>query len=217
MIDVSEVVGDFDMQAPLPYLIQRSTGQWLAGGFQSITTNISNMGPVQPATDEDVQMLPEADRVSGVLAFWSLIPIYQTRDAIEAGTIQTVTMQGDGGTVYYLPKVPGSQSITPSVRLPGVGTGFLFDCQGVLFRNSMFMTPGVDYTITGNVITMMLPLTPDDILTYQYPYFSSTGQSSGPAASDILIYASLQYRVMSTRYYPGGGYWKALGTRLSTV
>jgi hypothetical protein len=215
MIDVSEVVGDIDMQAPLPYIIQRSTGQWLYGGFVSTTTDIGNAGPVQPATDEDLQMLPEADRVSGVLAFWSLVPIYQTRDLAEAGAIQSVVIQGDGGTVYYLPTAPPQGSAAP--LLPGVGTGFLFDCQGVLFRNSLFMIPGVDYTISGNVITMALPLTPDDILTYQYPYFSNTGASTGPAASDILIYASLQYRIMSTRYYPGGGYWKALGTRMSTV
>ena len=112
---MQEVISDPDLVAPQQYVILRSTGAWVAGGFQSTVSTIQQFGPVQQASNKEVAMLPEADRVSEVRSFWSTVPIYTT---------------------------------------------------------------------------------------------NTTG------ASDILVYADVQHRVLQTYYEDGSGYWKALATQL---
>jgi hypothetical protein len=77
MIDVSDIVSDADLAQV--FTILRSTGTGFQYGvWQSSTTTLSSYGPVQPATDRDISMLAEGDRVKEVKAFWSSQPIYGT-------------------------------------------------------------------------------------------------------------------------------------------
>lgn len=78
MINMSDVVADATFQAPEPFQILRSVGSFQSGGFKSVTSEIQQVGPVQPATDKAVAMLPEGDRIGLVLTFWCTVPIYVT-------------------------------------------------------------------------------------------------------------------------------------------
>lgn len=195
MINVAEVVGQTDLQAPQPFTILRSVGQFVSGGFQSTRTSIEAYGPVQRATDRETEMFPEADRVGGIMAFWWTQPIYSTRGAaplpsthgeIPAGAIL--------GLAYTLSAVPPGDSI-------------------VLYKNGTFLTLGVDYWLNGQTITLALPTVAGDKLYATWPVTSYSGQSE----ADILVYNGEQYRVLAVRHYPGSGFFKALGTRMSAI
>lgn len=186
MISVQEVIVDPDMIAPQPFTILRSTGKFVPGGFDSTTTSIPVFGPVQQASDREIQMLPEADRVSSIRSFWSTQPMYETRG--------------------YAP-VPGVHGEQP------VGSGVTYTLSspppnGLLqvYSNGLLLRPGVHYLLNGLVLTFAttaaLPL---------YVTWPAT-VNVGTNASDLIQYASEQYRVLKVYFDPGGGYYKALGT-----
>ena len=102
MISVQEVISDPDLCAPQQYVILRSTGAWIAGGFQSTVSTIQMFGPVQQASNKEVSMLPEADRVSEVRSFWSTVPLYVTRTNAASDKLQYPAM---GGEVYRVLQV----------------------------------------------------------------------------------------------------------------
>lgn len=196
MIVMSDVVGDLELAAPQPFQVLRSTGQWVLGGFSSSTTVIDLIGPVQRASDKEVAMLPEGDRVGGVMAFWCTTPIYTTRitAANQAASVQTP--QGTlPGTVFT---VSGGIS------------------SGVFTVNGLFQTPGIDYTLSNGVITTTYTVPSGSTLLFVGPV---SGVVNDPSAADILVYPPNgdQYRVLAVRHYPGSGYWKALGTRMSAT
>ncbi len=195
MINMSDVVGDLELAAPQPYTILRSTGQWTRDGFVSTTVSILQAGPVQRAGDKEVQMLPEADRVGALMVFWSQQPIFTTRGKIEETAMQGVVPQGAyPGTAYAVyATVPAGAQVA-------------------LYKNGLFQMPGVDYTYAGNTITMTMPTGASDSL-----YLTWNDATAGAAESDILQYQREQYRVLAVRHYPGSGYWRAVGTRLSTI
>jgi hypothetical protein len=94
MISVQEVVADPDMIAPEPFTILRSTGSWVLGGFQSVVTRISQMGPVQQASNKELRMLPEADRVGSVRSFWCTVPLLLVRGYAPLPGVHVETPQG---------------------------------------------------------------------------------------------------------------------------
>ena len=102
MLDMSEVISDPDLCAPQQYVILRSAGSWIAGGFQSIVSTVQMFGPVQQASNKEVGMLPEADRVGEVRSFWSTVPIYVTRVNAASDKIQ---YPATGGEVYRVLQV----------------------------------------------------------------------------------------------------------------
>lgn len=197
MISVQEVVNDTDMIAPEPFTILRSTGQFVAGGFQSTTQPIQLWGPVQQASNKEIMMLPEADRVGSVRAFWSRIPVYLTRGTAPAPSTHGETPVGT---------VPGS-TFTLSAAPPG-GVG-------VFYVNGVFQTPGVDYVLSGMVIVTTVPVPPGAVLYFAWPV---TVQAQD-AASDIIVYPpnGERFRVLARYFDPGSGYWKALGTRMNAA
>lgn len=192
MISVQEVVSDPDMVAPEPYTILRSVGQFVAGGFQSATTPIQMLGPVQQASLKELDMLPEADRVSSVRSFWSTIPILVTRGYQPIpSTHQEVV--GGSGQVFTISTLPPDDAIA-------------------LYIAGKLLAAGIDYVLRGTTITLTAPVT-DASLVVQWPITANIQ----PAASDILYFQGQQYRVLQVYYDPGGGYWKALGTRLAAA
>ena len=52
MLDMSEVISDPDLVAPQQYAILRSTGAWVAGGFQSTVSTIQQFAFVNGFGDE---------------------------------------------------------------------------------------------------------------------------------------------------------------------
>lgn len=196
MIDVSDIVSDGELMAPQPFQILRSSGQWVLGGFQSTVNSIYQVGPVQRASDKEVQMLPEADRVGGVMAFWCTIPVYVTR-----GTLP------DFSASFQVP-----QGVRPTNVFILNGT-YNF---GTVTLNGLLQIPGLDYVLVGGILMMNQTIISSDVLSFVSPEINA---ADNPAASDLLVYPpnGEQYRVLSVRHYPGSGYWKALGTRLSAI
>lgn len=190
MISVAEVVTDPDMTAPQPFTILRSTGHFVPGGFESVTTPISMFGPVQQASDKELQMLPDADRVGEVRSFWCTQPIYVTRG--------------------YAP-VPG----THGEQLPIAGLVYLLsaappDASALVYVGGKLLQPnGIDYTIVGLTLTFNQQPVGSIYVTWQVTVSAATN------ASDQMQYESDIYRVLQVYRDPGGGYWKCLATRLA--
>jgi hypothetical protein len=195
VISVQEVVLDPDMTAPEPFTILRSTGQFISGGFESSTTSIQLWGPVQQASNKEIQMLPEADRVGSIRAFWSRVPIYLTRGTAPAPATHEEVPDG---------AVPGS-SFTLSAAPPG-GVGNFY-------VNGLFQAPNVDYTLTGVDIATTVPVPSNAALLFTWPITVNAQD----AASDIIVYGGERFRVLQRYFDPGSGFWKALGTRMNAA
>ena len=190
MISVTEVVQDPDMVAPQSFTILRSVGQFVAGGFQSTTTSINCFGPVHRASDKEIQMLPEADRIGAVRGFWTNIPMYTTR-----GTAPVPSVHGE------VPAGSGT-SFTLSAPPPG-GVATVYDANGKT------LTSG--FSVVGTALTFgVAPAAP---LYVTWPTTVLTGQS----ASDIIQYGTEQYRVGHVYRTPGSGYYRALATRMDAA
>jgi hypothetical protein len=195
MIQMDDVVAAPDMEAPQPFQILRSTGAYVLGGFQSTTTTLVRVGPVQRASSKEIQMLPESDRVEGIMAFWSTQVMYVTSGKKPVPSLQGQTPAGAiPGTVYTLSSPLNS---------------------GSLYINGSFMIPNVDYTLVNGTITLALPTPSNAVLWFTNP----STDPNGPAESDILVYPpnGEQYRVLAVRYFPGSAFWKALATRTSAI
>ncbi len=189
MISVQEVVVDPDIIAPHPFTVLRSTGQFVAGGFKSTsTTPIPMFGPVQQASNKEIEMLAEADRVGAVRSFWSTQPIYETRGRAPLPGTHGEAPQGDG-TAYQLSSPPPSGSAN-------------------VYAAGRLLVPNVDYVISGATLTFNAMPAQPLYCTWDVTVF--VGQSK----SDVIQYGDEAYRILSVYCDPGGGYWKALGTRM---
>jgi len=191
MISVFEVIVDPDMIAPQPYTILRSTGEFVLGGFQSTTTSISMFGPVQQASDKEINMLPEADRIGAIRSFWSTQPIYTTRGYAPVPGVHGEIPQGSG-TSYTISTAPPDGVLD-------------------LYANGLLLRPNVAYVLNGTVITFTAQPTAPLYCTWQITANVATN------ASDIVQYEAEQYRVMKVYRDPGGGYFKCLATRMDAA
>lgn len=192
MISVFEVVVDPDMTAPKPFTILRSTGKFVLGGFDSTTTAIPQFGPVQQASNKELQMLKEADRVTSVRSFWCTQPIYTTRGYAPVPGVYGEVPQGSGVT-YVLSQLPPGNAVN-------------------VYSSGLLLQPnGFDYTLVGNVITFASVPLSAPYVTWQQTANVATD------ASDILQYEDRQYRVLNVYRDPGGGYWKALANDMAAA
>lgn len=195
MLDMSDIVADEDLGAPRPFTILRSVGQFVEGGFKSVTTSIQVSGVVQPASTKDITMLPEADKASNLMSFWCLQPIYVTRGRVPLPAVQGCVPAG---------ALPGhSFTLTPAPPA---------SAQGTLYLNGLGQRPNT-YSVAGDLLTLTADAPADAKLYYQWP----TEEGVGQAASDILVYDSVQYRILSSMHYSGSGFYKAIGTRMSAI
>jgi hypothetical protein len=76
MINVSNVVNSPRMAQP--FTILRGPGSWLNGVWIPTATPIDGFGVVSVAQPRDIEMIPEGDRVTGMMVFHSECPIYGT-------------------------------------------------------------------------------------------------------------------------------------------
>lgn len=179
------------MIAPQPYTILRSTDVYILGGVQSTTTSMPMFGPVQQASDKEINMLPEADRIGGARSFWSPQPIYTTRGAAPVPGVQGEVPVGSG-TTFTLSSAPPSAAAN------------IYDGNGLLVNPDAYVISGVALTFFS---APALPL---------YATWEIT-VDVGQSASDILVYEGFQHRVMKVYRDPGGGYWKAVATRMQSA
>ena len=77
MISLSDVVNDPDFAQN--FSVIRSTGNFVAGGYQTTSVTVPFYGIITVASDEDLQMVPEGDRVTGAMLFHSSQQIYTTQ------------------------------------------------------------------------------------------------------------------------------------------
>ena len=65
-------------------MIYRTQGAWVAGGWkQGTPTPIPAFGTLTIATDKQLRMFPEGDRIEGAILFVTTQPIYPTSEALE--------------------------------------------------------------------------------------------------------------------------------------
>ena len=77
MINLSEIVNDDDFAQE--FVIMRSSGgSWQAGKWVNETTGIPGWGVIQPSTPEELDQVPEGDRVKGMMSFHSEAPLFKT-------------------------------------------------------------------------------------------------------------------------------------------
>lgn len=192
MIEVQDIVADADMISPEPWTILRSVATFGWGGVQTSITSIPATGPVRVASNREIQMLPEADRVGSIRAFYYTAPLYVTRGTQPVPVAHNETPDGViPGTVYTLSAVPPGDSLQ-------------------LTKNQLILIPGVDYTISGATISLTVATVLNDVLSASW---IATGQQSG--LSDQISYRNETFRLLQVYRTQGSGYWKALATRES--
>ena len=96
MINVSEIIVDPDFAQP--YTGKRITGEWADGDFIKSETTISFYGPIIATSTRDIEMVPEGDRVAGMMTFLTTAdnPFYisQSSDSYE-GISDYLIWRGD--------------------------------------------------------------------------------------------------------------------------
>jgi hypothetical protein len=75
--DLSFVIDDGVLSES--WVIVRSTGVFIQGGWVTTETQVPGYGVVSVATPEDMDEIPEADRVTGMMVFHSQPRIYATQ------------------------------------------------------------------------------------------------------------------------------------------
>lgn len=77
MIDLSDIANDPDFAQA--YTVTRRNGAFGLGTFVvTDTLTLPFWGIIQPASDEDLAMVPEGDRVTGMMSFISTAQMYKT-------------------------------------------------------------------------------------------------------------------------------------------
>lgn len=91
---IAEVVNDPDFAQS--FSIQRSQGgTWQAGKWVDSKTTIGMWGAIQPPTPEELDQVPEGDRITGVIAIWSTGQIYETNVDSKLGISDIATWHNE--------------------------------------------------------------------------------------------------------------------------
>lgn len=96
MLDLSQIVMDPDFAQS--FTVYREGGSFVSGRWTATETPIQMTGTVTVAKPNELSQVSEADRVTGVMAFYSTQPIYTTRSdsskAVE-GTSDQIVWNGE--------------------------------------------------------------------------------------------------------------------------
>jgi len=94
MIDVSEVLNDPDFCQS--WVVRRSSGTWVNGVWTENAPELVDMsGVTNPATNKDLMMVPEGDRITELRTFYSTETIFTTRSGEEEGTSDQIEYKGE--------------------------------------------------------------------------------------------------------------------------
>lgn len=104
MISVSELITDPDFAQA--FTVQRSGGSFQLGGYVSAVTNVPCFGVITVAKEQDLETLPEGDRIGGSMLFYSTKPLYETNVSGDlqgtSGTSDVIAWRGQN---YRIAKV----------------------------------------------------------------------------------------------------------------
>lgn len=78
MIDLSRLIAAPDFSEP--FVIRRRIGKWEAGRFVATPEDTAVTGIVEPTSGDDLEQVPEGDRVSGMMTFYTRQPVYLAQD-----------------------------------------------------------------------------------------------------------------------------------------
>jgi hypothetical protein len=96
MIDISEIILDPDFAQS--YIGYRKSGIWVEGDIEQTESVVNFYGPIIAANIKDVNMLPEGDRIEGLMVFYTTAdnPIFTTRNlANSKGTSDELEWRGE--------------------------------------------------------------------------------------------------------------------------
>jgi len=103
MIDISEIINDPDFMQDV--VVTRSAGYFAIGGWvEDTAATLTYKGVVLPTTSRDIQQVPEADRVTESMTFYTHEKLYVTHggDTASDGTSDKIEYLGSS---YKLVKV----------------------------------------------------------------------------------------------------------------
>jgi hypothetical protein len=105
MINLASIVSDPDFAQALT-VTRSNGGSWQLGNWINNTESINWFGIVQPSTPEELEQVPEGDRVKGAMSFHSEQVIYETHTDgptdPNAGISDLITWQNQ---IYRIVKV----------------------------------------------------------------------------------------------------------------
>ena len=91
---IAEVVND-PMFAQSFTITRSQGGVFLAGRWTNATVQVPGWGSIQPPNPEELDQIPEADRVTGIIAIHSTQPIYETNVEMTYGISDIVVWHGN--------------------------------------------------------------------------------------------------------------------------
>lgn len=89
MINVGSVVMDKDFAQS--YTVHRKSGTWVDGRWIPSEVSLPYFGTIVVASQEDLLQIPEGDRVTGTMMFFSVKPLNRTG---KTGTSDEITWRG---------------------------------------------------------------------------------------------------------------------------
>lgn len=92
MIGVGEIVNDPDFAQA--FTIMRSTTSFVLGGVSNNTTPVPGFGTITVASGNDLDQVPEGDRVKGAMMFHSTAILYETHADGTPGLSDTIVWRG---------------------------------------------------------------------------------------------------------------------------
>ena len=96
MINVGRIVNSRNFAQPQGFIIHRKPGHWVSGRWISLPEQTLNVqGTVQNASPKEMNQVPEADRITGMMRFHSQSPMYVTRAWGVPGTSDELEWKGD--------------------------------------------------------------------------------------------------------------------------
>jgi hypothetical protein len=105
MIDLSDVVNDPDFAQDFS-IVRSNGGSWQLGQWVDATIIVPCFGIIQPSTPEELEQVPEGDRVKGAMSFHSECVLFETHtngpNDANAGISDIINWRGQN---YRLVKV----------------------------------------------------------------------------------------------------------------
>lgn len=94
VISMEEIIDDPDLAQS--YIIYQSEGSFQNGRWvEGPLTQIAACGTITVASEKDIEMVPEGDRLKGAMVFFNKGPIYTTRTEPSAGLSDKMFWNGD--------------------------------------------------------------------------------------------------------------------------
>lgn len=117
MLDVSEAVLSPDLGVPQGFTVLRSAGSFVMGVWKMQQTQIPMQGVISAASDTEMDMIPEGDRILGAMVIHTDQPILTTQDipANPGGT------QGYSSDIIVLSDTSEKYRVLRVSRIPGSG------------------------------------------------------------------------------------------------